>query len=756
MWKVRLGAYEELITLFTNQADGCFQLYGRADLFRNIVTDSNVVAQETGVNCLCKLLEYGNVASRLSSIIPDLCEKCFVSSRNGTKENCTELLMLFIEASNSPDQIIEQITPFLSHKIPKVVASAVKSLTKIYSQFGCKTVSTQPVIPLIPKLFAHADRNVRLETTSLTIEFYKWLGPALETLIFSDLKPIQQKDLKAAFEKISDRPQQSRLLKSQKQEVVVEADSDGDVEMEEKVQEQVPQDIDPYDLAPAIDVLAKLPPNFYTDVSAVKWSERKEALESLHGLIKVIKIEDGNFGDLIRCLAKCITKDANIQVATVLANCVECIANGLRQHFEKYVPMVLSSLLDRSKEKKQSVADALNSALDAVFSSSSFSYISEDVTKYLAHKTPQVKIATAQFLTRCLQTTKIAPAKPEYESFLPNLVKLLSDSQEPVRSSASVLIGTLMKIVGERELNGYLNNVDEIRMTKVKECFNNATIMIQPVKQVTKKQPVKTSLHPPPQLSKSKPTSTRQSVLRKPLTNSIPSKRIATSPLKNDLKPPAMNRLGANALSRNSTLNLLNSPPLRHETIPSLEREELEKLRQEKIEWLKEKEQFQWKLSDVVTREERLMKEITSLQFKNESLIEEHTRDIINIKSKDTQLARLNSDLESTRVKLQKLMSLAPVVESTMSPMRTTSRYVSPFEDTSSAELSSKVKRLSIENLDKENSSPQLDFSKSKVEMDLDNTDDSWRRALEVTSQLKARIEKMKARSRSNVSNFTS
>ena len=64
-------------------------------------------------------------------------------------------------------------------------------------------------------------------------------------------------------------------------------------------------------------------------------------------------------------------KDANIAVVSAAANCVEIFAKGLRKSFAKYRSTVMNPMMERLKEKKQSVTDAIGAALDAVFLSTS-------------------------------------------------------------------------------------------------------------------------------------------------------------------------------------------------------------------------------------------------------------------------------------------------------------------------------------------------------------------------------------------------
>lgn len=243
--------------------------------------------------------------------------------------------------------------------MPKTIAATISALTSIYAAFGARTVDPKPVLKILPTLFAHADKNVRAEATKLAIELYRWLKDAMKPMFFNDLKPVQQKELDEAFEKVKDEsPKQGRLLRSQ------QAVGGGDGEEEEE--EVDGGEVDAFDLAEPVDVLAKLPQEFHDNVASTKWKERKEALDSLYALLNVPRIKDGDFNEIIRALAKCM-KDANVVVVTVAANCVESLANGLRRAFGRHKSTILTPILERLKEKKQNVVEALTKAMDAIF-----------------------------------------------------------------------------------------------------------------------------------------------------------------------------------------------------------------------------------------------------------------------------------------------------------------------------------------------------------------------------------------------------
>lgn len=78
-------------------------------------------------------------------------------------------------------------------------------------------------------------------------------------------------------------------------------------------------------------------------------------------------------------------------------------------------------------------------------------------------------------------------------------------------------------------------------------------------------------------------------------------------------------------------------------------------MRQEKKDWQREKEQLSQQIQDQHSEKSRLMQEINSLQLKNAQLVEDHTRDVLAIKSKETQLIRAHSDIESARLQISQL-----------------------------------------------------------------------------------------------------
>lgn len=705
VWKVRKQAYEDAANMFEktpDEYDPAFKPFLLdTSLFKAAVADSNVAAQQDGIAALCAFLKFGGregcLRTRAHTITPIL-EKGLTSAKKPTKASSVEALLLYIEL-DVPGPVIEEILPILSAKQPKVIAAALGVLTQIFHSYGCKTADPKPILKALPKVFGHADKNVRAEATNLTVELYRWLRDAIKPMIWGELKPAQQTDLEAQFEKVREEPtpKQERLLRSQQEAMARAPAGDGGEEYDDA--DDGPEEaveIDAFDLAEPQDVLKALPASFYDSMASAKWKDRKEAAEQLYALLNVPRIKDGDFHEINRVLAKCM-KDANIAVVTQAAQCIEALAKGLRKSYSKYRAIVMQPILERLKEKKVAVTDALGKALDQVFLATSMTECLEDITAYLVHKNPQVKENITKFLVRCLRTTREVPSKPEILSMVESAKKLLAESTEGLRSGGAEILGTIMKIIGERGMNAHLDGLDDIRKTKIKEFFDTAEVKAKerpkpiiapkpvaaPPKKLmggAKKAPAKkapAAAPPPPKEEPLAPQATSRPAAGKigmPKASGLaglkaPGKRLAgppgaASPRRpgSAVPPPSFDDepefaptpvqqpklsigrggLAGRSLAKPGTPAPMAAPP---SPVPSsgltvLERAELEELRDanERLTRLVEESRHE---------RSKLLSEIQELKNQNAGLIEDHTRDVLSIKAKETQLVRARSDAEA-------------------------------------------------------------------------------------------------------------
>jgi cytoskeleton-associated protein 5 len=303
-----------------------------------------------------------------------------------------------------------------------------------------------------------------------------------------------------------------------------------------------------------------------------------------------------------------------------------------------------------------------------------------------------------KFLVRCLRTTRDVPSKQEIGTIVESAKKLLSESSEALRAGGAEILGTVMKIIGERAMNTHLEGLDEIRKTKIKEFYEAAEVKAKekpkapppaarappggPKKVMGGKRPPagmkkpgaaaappsetapaarpgpasKLGMPKPGGLGGLKPPQKR--TLGGPASPRRPAPAPSPPPMEFEDEeeepvspPPAKpaSRLGlgrgglaGRSLAKPAAPSMPVAPPSPTPTssFTSLDRAELEELRSANERLLKQ-------IDDARHDRSKLMSEIQELKNQNAGLIEDHTRDVLSIKAKETQLVRARGDAEA-------------------------------------------------------------------------------------------------------------
>src|ERR1700733_7170197 len=114
--------------------------------------------------------------------------------------------------------------------------------------------------------------------------------------------------------------------------------------------------------------------------------------------------------------------DTNINIVIAAANCLEGLALGLRDSFNKYKSSVASLVMDRLKERKVTVVEALAGVLNAIYSTVPYSELLEDSAANVVHKNPQIRAEVIKLQIQKLKEIKIVPSKPEIKTACEMLV----------------------------------------------------------------------------------------------------------------------------------------------------------------------------------------------------------------------------------------------------------------------------------------------------------------------------------------------
>ncbi|KAJ1844307.1 hypothetical protein LPJ73_005211, partial [Coemansia sp. RSA 2703] len=489
VWKVRVGAYGDLSKLL-KQLDpdsdaGQFNQY--ESYLPKMVLDTNMAAQEAGIATVITFVENApNPVRRREEIVSGIVSKCLAATKAGTRTQSVELLLVLCEV-DTPGPVVTGVIEGFDAKQPKAVAAAVTAIKDIVHAFGVKFLALKPLLKALAKPFAHKDNAVRTEAQHLAVELYRWMGQAIMPSL-QDLPPVLLKELESQFSTVAGGPvpKQQRLLRSQ-QEAEVPAETteggagaaghDSDNAAEEEA--GAPAGMDPWELADPVDITKKLPDDYHTFVVSSKWKERKEVIEHLHSALKKsirLQMSPGT-GDIIQEMAKKIG-DINIIVATLAIQCLGLLASGLRQSFSPYVQSTLPALVEKSKERKQTVIDAIRETEDACFQAAGcdLAAFSDHYFTGASHKNPQTRAESNHMLRRCLAAMPTRPSKTDVKRYADQLKTGLDDGDSGVRESAAECLGTLSKLVTAKVLDPFIESVDKIKLEKVNEYASKATI----------------------------------------------------------------------------------------------------------------------------------------------------------------------------------------------------------------------------------------------------------------------------------------
>ncbi|KAG7304890.1 hypothetical protein JYU34_010285 [Plutella xylostella] len=533
LWKARVAGYEEAIKLFNQIDDEKAPEWNKyLGLIKKFVTDSNAVAQEKGLEAALVFVENcGHAGKTTGEVMSGIVAKCIAAPKTKTKDLALQVTLMYVEIEKH-EVVQEELMKGMDQKNPKVVAACISALNTALKQFGNKVITIKPMVKKIPVLLADRDKGVRDEMKALVAEMHRWIGAAIEPHIAS-LTAVVQQELREAFAHGAPA-QPARYLRSQQAAPAAHAPQQaGEVEDDDVDSTAADtNDMDPFDLLDPVEILSKLPKDFYDKLEQKKWQERKEALDALDNLLKSApRLEPGDYADLVRALKKVLSKDSNVILVALSTRLLGQIASGLRNKFQPYATACVQAILEKFKEKKPNVVSALRDAINAIYPSTNLEAIMEDMLAAFDNKNPSIKAESALFLARALCVTQPqAFNKKLLKAYVAGLLKLLESADPTVRDAAAEALGTATKLVGEKNIAPHIGKLDNLKEQKIKEFADKAEIQVKvaaPKKEVKKAAaPAKTAgsaqpkpvKRPPPGSAKKPAAAAKKPAARAPAT----------------------------------------------------------------------------------------------------------------------------------------------------------------------------------------------------------------------------------------------
>ncbi|RCH84599.1 stu2 protein, partial [Rhizopus stolonifer] len=173
------------------------------------------------------------------------------------------------------------------------------------------------------------------------------------------------------------------------------------------------------------------------------------------------------------------------------ANCIDAIAQGLRTDFAKYQSTIVPIMIEKLKERKPAILLHLVNGLNSVFSSLSINEWLKELAQGSKHANPQVRSECLKLVSRQLREIRVIPGKPEIKTMGNMFKRALDDADANVREAAAEGLGTMLRLLDEKAMRVFTESLEDIKMTKIKEYCNKATVRISDIPTFSKKDPIK-------------------------------------------------------------------------------------------------------------------------------------------------------------------------------------------------------------------------------------------------------------------------
>ncbi|KAM3352113.1 hypothetical protein ACQJBY_023785 [Aegilops geniculata] len=480
-WKVRNDANIDLAALcdsITDPKDARLREFG--PLFKKAVSDSNAPVQEKALDALLAFQRAADAdVSRYAKEVCDaICAKC-LTGRPKTVEKAQAAFLLWVELEAS-EVFLESMEKAVKNKVAKAVVPAIDVMFQALSEFGAKVVPPKKILKMLPELFDHPDQNVRASSKGLTLELCRWIGKEpVKSILFEKMRDTMKKELEAELANVSGIAKPTRKIRSEQEKELEEeaAPETTGASTSEVAVPDAPMEIDEYDLVDPVDILTPLEKSgFWDGVKATKWSERRDAVAELTKLASTKKIAPGDFNEVSRTLKKLVT-DVNLAVAVEATQAIGNLAKGLRTHFSGNSRNLLPVLLEKLKEKKPTMSEALTQTLEAMHKSGCIALLDviEDVRVAVKNKVPLVRSLTLNWVAFCIETSNKATVLKLHKEYVPICMECLNDSTPDVRDSSFSVLTAIAKMVGMKPLERSLEKLDDVRKKKLSDMIGSAT-----------------------------------------------------------------------------------------------------------------------------------------------------------------------------------------------------------------------------------------------------------------------------------------
>ncbi|OAF69892.1 Cytoskeleton-associated protein 5 [Intoshia linei] len=485
LWKARVDGYEKIFKVF-DYADNDdipeFKTY--SPIIKNFVVETNPSALDKGLDAALAYITNAKIANKIApSVLDGIIKKC-LTGKPKIKEKCINIFMMVVEIEQA-DLVVKKLLECMDNKQPKIISGALQFIIAVVQSFGTIIINVKPFLKKIEKLLDNKDKTVRENTKTLVIECTRWLGTATIKPLIASLKPVVVTEFEKEFEKNSNKKAKpTRYIRSEmekrKNSENLDEDEADDIENDDDEDESPTTVIDTFELLPSVDILSKLPKNFFAELESKNWKERQTQLQLLESLLKdVAKIDqDADYKELFSALKLVLEKEKTVALFILSSKILKSMGVCLKTNIQQHSVDIIQLALLRLKEKKFTIVNAMTECLDEHYKHVQLEAIFNILIESLSNKSTNVRIETLRFMIRIMPITPLSsyPKKLIKDLIVP-LMKCLNDSLGDIRDLTMQSLGILIKIHGEKVINKYIDGVDKIKRAKIDEFAKNCQLI---------------------------------------------------------------------------------------------------------------------------------------------------------------------------------------------------------------------------------------------------------------------------------------
>ena len=450
----------------------CFvvRVSSAAPFIGKIAKDSNAIALGTGLSTI--LAFFQKAPSVDTTGLEGLATSLVTKGLKVRQANIAQDILVLMLGAGEIEPTIDALVKGCANRVRKIPPLCVSCLCKGFKEYGGK--SFRPFLPklsaCIGKLFSNANPKIREEATNLATEINRWFPGSLKAMVDS-LRPMQQKELNESFEKAKalGRPVADKT-KRNREAAAASAGMNGEkvVAVAAEVDEE-PEEFDPYETAPTIDLMAKLAKTEYsTNIVAEKWAQRKNAFNSVLTICTDIpKLrKDADYSSLVADIRKVLKRDKNVQVNVFGVKVIGALASGLRKAFSSQAQSFVSPMLAKLKEKSRPLIAAVKTTMALVLQHCvPLMKLDSEFEKNTGGKAlPQMREHTMDILTTYLKSAEPKVKKEELALSTKIFMGAILDANPKIREPGKkgmVFILNTPRLAGKKLVQDHMKTLEE-------------------------------------------------------------------------------------------------------------------------------------------------------------------------------------------------------------------------------------------------------------------------------------------------------